>query len=57
MKFLPTALFALMVLLPIAGCGGAAEVPPPATAPEMTAEEKANYEKQMEMMMKQRQKK
>jgi hypothetical protein len=35
----------------IAGCGGTAEeVAPPTQAPEMSAEEKANYEKQMEMM-------
>jgi hypothetical protein len=35
----------------IAGCGGTTEeVAPPAAAPEMSAEEKANYEKQMEMM-------
>jgi predicted small lipoprotein YifL len=55
MKFLPTALYALMTILPLAGCGGSTEEQaPPAAAPEMSSEEKANYEKQMELMMKQR---
>jgi len=46
----------IIVFLPLltstfAGCGGSTEeVAPPAAAPEMSSEEKANYEKQMEMM-------
>jgi hypothetical protein len=34
------------------GCGGSAEVKPPAKAPEMTAEEKKNMDDQMEKMRK-----
>lgn len=56
MKSFPAAVSAFLMILPLAGCGGSAEEQaPPASAPEMSAEEKANYEKQMEMMMKQRQ--
>ena len=50
MKRFSMALFALTLVLPLAGCGGTEEQAPPTSAPEMTAEEKANYEKQMEMM-------
>ncbi len=58
MKRLPIAMFGLMLLAKLVGCGGSTEEEaPPTKAPEMTAEEKSNYEKQMEMMKQNRPKK
>ncbi len=55
MKYFPTTLYAIMMILPLAGCGGSTEEQaPPSKAPEMSAEEKSNYENQMKMMMDQR---
>ena len=52
MKYFSTALYALFLVMPLAGCGGGTEEEaPPTSAPEMSAEQKANYEKQMQMMM------
>jgi predicted small lipoprotein YifL len=55
MKNFLTALYAMIMVLPLVGCGGSTEEQaPPSAAPEMSTEEKANYEKQMKMMMDQR---
>lgn len=55
MKYFSTMLFAIVMIMPLAGCGGSTEEQaPPSSAPEMSAEEKANYENQMKMMMDQR---
>lgn len=51
MKYFPMALFTLTLFVPLSGCGASVEEQaPPTTAAEMTPEDKANYEKQMEMM-------
>jgi hypothetical protein len=51
MKHFPMVLFTLTLFLPLFGCGAnVEEEAPPTTAAEMTPEDKANYEKQMEMM-------
>lgn len=55
MKYFSATLFTIVFIMPLAGCGGGTEEQaPPSSAPEMSTEEKANYEKQMKMMMDQR---
>ena len=54
MSYLRNLLF-LSVVFTFTGCGDG-EVPPPKEAPEMSAEETANMESQMEMMKEMRSK-
>lgn len=49
MSFL-RGLICLTFVLAVIGCGGVSEEAPPEKAPEMTAEEKANMESQIEDM-------
>ena len=51
MKHFQMVLFTFTLIIPLSGCGASVEEEaPPETAAEMTPAEKANYEKQMEMM-------